>query len=208
VAVDGEKARRGSRLLLGAFAVLWAVGVAAGMKALYDHSGTAGEAAASPRRWPTAAGIALDTRRPTLVMLAHPRCPCTRASVAELSVLMTRAQGGLSAHVLFVEPSGTQAGFAHGSLWDAARAIRGVEVHSDPGGHVADRFGARTSGQVMLYGIDGRLLFAGGITSSRGHQGDNAGLDRVLSLVRGGKAERSESSVFGCGLFDKKKGKS
>jgi hypothetical protein len=60
----------------------------------------------------------------------------------------------------------------------------------------------------MLYGIDGRLLFAGGITSSRGHQGDNAGLDRVLSLVRGGKAERSESSVFGCGLFDKKKGKS
>ena len=136
-------------------------------------------------------------------MLAHPRCPCTRASVAELSVLMTRAEGRVDAHVLFVEPRGTQAGFARSALWDAAAAIPGVEVHLDPGGRTADLFGARTLGQVVLYAPDGHLLFAGGITSSRGHQGDNAGLDRVLSLLRGGNAERAESSVFGCGLFDK-----
>ena len=37
------------------------------------------------------------------------------------------------------------------------------------------RFGAETSGQTLLYDRDGRLLFSGGTTGSRGHDGDNAG---------------------------------
>jgi hypothetical protein len=199
---EGITSRRFSSRFLVLLAVLWTVGLALGLKALYDHSGTAGEKALAPEVWPEGP-IARDRTLPTLVMLAHPRCPCTRASVAELGVLMTRAEGRLRAHVLFVEPEGTDKNFATGSLWQAARAIPGVEVHPDPRGRVAASFGAKTSGQVVLYGNRGRLLFAGGITSSRGHQGDNAGLDRVLELVKSGKAERSESSVFGCGLFDK-----
>jgi hypothetical protein len=200
--VERPTYRRMPRSLLPSFAILWVLGVGVGMKALYDHSGTAGQRAVAPRGWPEGS-IARDRSRPTLVMLAHPRCPCTRASMAELAVLMTRAKGRLAAHVLFVEPSGTGSSFATDALRQAAAAIPGVEVHRDPGGRVASSFGAKTSGQAVLYGNDGRLLFAGGITSARGHQGDNAGLERVLSLVRSGKAERSESAVFGCGLFDK-----
>lgn len=208
MAARGEASGRKSSVLLAAFALAWVGGVAFGMKALYDHSGTAGEVGLSPRSWPMQRTIVLDARRPTLLMLAHPRCPCTRASVAELAVLMRRAEGKLSAHVLLVEPAGTPRGFAHGALWTAVAAIPGVEVHADPGGRTAALFGAKTSGQVVLYGSDGSLLFSGGITSSRGHQGDNAGLDRVLALLRGEKVERAESSVFGCGLFEKRKGKS
>ncbi|HVR19589.1 MAG TPA: hypothetical protein VMS65_07830, partial [Polyangiaceae bacterium] len=109
MAPDGDIERRWVRPALVACALAWVVGIAGGMKALYDHSGTAGEAAQAPPSWPAQGVIARDTGRPTLVMLAHPRCPCTRASVAELSVLMTRAQGRVSAHVLFVEPPKTAA---------------------------------------------------------------------------------------------------
>ena len=45
--------------------------------------------------------------------------------------------------------------------------------------------GATTSGHVLLYDAGGVLRFAGGITDGRGHEGDNAGLDAALALLRG-----------------------
>jgi hypothetical protein len=85
---------------------------------------------------------------------------------------------------------------------EAAR-IPGVMVAVDEDGLESERFGARTSGQVMLYGADGRLLFKGGLTAFRGHMGDSAGFQRILSLVRSGKADQATSAVFGCRLSDK-----
>jgi len=46
----------------------------------------------------------------------------------------------------------------------------------------------------------GRLAFSGGITLARGHEGDSAGLQRIRSLLRTGKADRSEAPVYGCSL--------
>jgi hypothetical protein len=115
---------------------------------------------------------------------------------------MTRASGRLSAHVLFVKPEGTEADFETTDLWNSAARIPGVTVHADERGQEAARLGAKTSGQVVLYGKDARLLFAGGITAARGHRGDNAGLDRIVSLLTRGRAERAASAVFGCSLFE------
>jgi hypothetical protein len=72
----------------------------------------------------------------------------------------------------------------------------------DDEGAEANRFHAATSGQTLLYDADGRLLFSGGITGSRGHAGDNAGENAIVSWVNSGAAARTETSVFGCALFD------
>ena len=48
----------------------------------------------------------LDPARPTLVMLAHPRCTCTRASLAELAELMARVTQRPKAYVVFIKPGG------------------------------------------------------------------------------------------------------
>ena len=53
---------------------------------------------------------------------------------------------------------------------------------------------------TVLYDIQGRLLFSGGITSARGHEGDSAGLQRISSLLRTGKADRSDAPVYGCSM--------
>ena len=78
---------------------------------------------------------------------------------------------------------------------------RVVLVDRDADGVEAARFGAKTSGQALLYAADGRLLFHGGLTPSRGHEGDNEGLRRVTAILDG-KAARDESPVFGCSLRD------
>jgi hypothetical protein len=53
----------------------------------------------------------------------------------------------------------------------------------------------------MLYGSEGNLLFSGGITAARGHEGDNAGRSAIISCLTKSEAERNQTPVFGCSLF-------
>lgn len=185
----------------------WLLGVGAGLSVLWDYSNTPGSAGAVSPRWPTAIGRAHG--RPSLVMAVHPHCPCSRASIRELALIMTRCRGRLDARVLFVEPPGVGRGWAETDLRDEAEAIPGVEVLTDPGGATSRRFGAETSGHVLLYDAGGDLRFSGGITAARGHSGDNRGRDAILALMAAenlptpGRAGPAETFVFGCPLLDR-----
>ena len=73
-----------------------------------------------------------------------------------------------------------------------------MTVIRDEGGAEALRFRAAASGLVLLYDGQGRLRFAGGITSSRGHEGDSFGRRRILAVLAGASADREDAPVFGC----------
>ena len=141
--------------------------------------------------------------RPTLVMLAHPHCPCTQASIGELAQLMARLQGKVAAYVLFVKPKEAGRDWDDTDLRRSAEAIPGVKVLLDPDGVEARLFGAETSGHTQLFAADGRLLFSGGITASRGHAGGNAGETAIVALVNNQTPARSETLVFGCALANR-----
>jgi hypothetical protein len=115
---------------------------------------------------------------------------------------MARLQGRLTAHVLFVKPEGAPAGWEKSDLWDKAAAIPDVRANWDIGGAEARLFHASTSGQVLVYSAQGRLLFRGGITASRGHSGDNAGRSAVVSALTGGSRSPARTFVFGCSLLE------
>ncbi len=189
------------------FLTIWAVAVCAGMGILTKHEKRPGDAATSPTEWPELSRILRATKNPNLVMFAHPHCPCTRASIGELAMIMSRSQSRLAAHVLFLKPAEFETDWAQSDLWTSAAAIPGVTVAIDENGAEARRFGATTSGHAVLYDTDGRLLFSGGITGSRGHSGDNQGRSIVVALVNDGAARRpserypAECSVYGCPLF-------
>src|SRR4029078_12925735 len=68
------------------------------------------------------------------------------------------------------------------------------------GARVAARLGATTSGHVLVYGADGALLFSGGITSARAHEGDSIGQNAIVRALYGGKPPIDQTPVFGCGL--------
>jgi hypothetical protein len=113
---------------------------------------------------------------------------------------MTRLSGKLDAYVLMLRPKEMDEAWTHSDLWRSAQAIPGVHVQEDVDGAEAARFGAYTSGQVVLYAANGALLFRGGMTGSRGHEGDNAGEERIISLVTRGTSDSDHSSVYGCSL--------
>jgi hypothetical protein len=194
-----------NRLILIATSVLWLLLIGTGIGFIWNYESTPGQAAAAPDHWPTASRIQRATDRATLVMLAHPHCPCTRASIGELARLMTQAQGRVTAYVLFVKPTGFSTEWEKTDLWASAAAIPGVQVVGDDEGIEAGRFHAATSGQTMLYDTQGQLLFSGGITSARGHAGDNAGRTALVSLLTTNESEQKQTPVFGCPLFAQNK---
>jgi hypothetical protein len=116
---------------------------------------------------------------------------------------MLSLKGRVRATVLVIKPKGFPAGWEETDIVASARRIPGTTVLLDLDGTQAARFGAKTSGQAVLYDGSGKLLFSGGITEGRGHLGDNAGLQRIKSLVLTGKADKAESLVFGCPLSAK-----
>jgi hypothetical protein len=193
-----------NRLIPAVAGALWLFMIAVGVGALWSYESTPGAGAAAPGLWPTASSIKPAADRPTLVMLAHPQCPCTRASIGELARLMTQAQGRVTAYVLFVKPAGFSDRWVRADLWASAAAIPGVTPVLDDDGVEAGLFHAETSGQTVLYDAAGNLLFRGGITSARGHAGDNAGRTAIVSLLTSDEAEDRDTPVFGCPLFARK----
>jgi len=190
------------RTLLWIGGILWLSSIGVGMGLLWDYALTPGMPARPPEKWPAESRLPRAPGRPTLVMAAHPRCPCTRASLGELSWIVTRSQGQLSAFVLFLKPSGAPEGWEKTDLWQSVAEMHKVSVWQDVDGSEAARFHAQTSGQTVLYDKDGKLLFRGGITMARGHAGASVGRNAILELL----AERSvatETPVYGCPLSER-----
>jgi hypothetical protein len=186
-------------------AAAWLAAVAGGFSVVWKYKTTPGAGAAlAPRQWPAASAVARSGDRATLLLFAHPRCACTRASVAELARMMARFHDRLEARVLFWTPRAAPPDWNATDLWTSAERIPGVAVLRDEEGREASRFGAATSGGVALYDSQGGLLFEGGITSARGHEGDSFGQERIASLLTTGAADRAEAPVFGCPLDEER----
>ena len=182
--------------------VFWLAAVGLGMAALLNYSNTPSHDGLAPAHWPAQSTVRRVAGQATLVMFAHPRCACTRASVGELAELMAHCQGLVGARVVFFRPSGSAEDWAHSDLWRAAEVIPGVTVQSDEGGREARLFHADASGHTVLYDAQGHLVFNGGITVSRGHSGDNAGRDAIMAYLHAKSVERAQTPVFGCLILD------
>jgi hypothetical protein len=195
LAGSADLRRTASRLALG---ILW-LGVSCGGLALlawYDRA--PGTSQAAPLQWPADSKIHLSERGATLILFAHPRCPCTRASLGELEKIVARSRSAITTWVVFLKPTGSDDAWDRTDLVNTAAAIPGVHIVHDVDGIEASRFGATTSGQAMLFSDRGELLFNGGITLARGHAGDNAGRSAIESYLENRAPACRETPVFGC----------
>jgi hypothetical protein len=195
--------RRKYLLVTVIFGVVWSLALVAGLRTMMSYESVPGTVGKVSEHWPVVSRIPAPNERPTLIMVAHPLCPCTRASMDELARIMARVQGKVSAYVLFLKPQGAPADWENSDLRRTAAKIPGVTVLSDLDGMEARRFGAETSGHTFLYDRNGALLFSGGITQARGHAGDNAGESAIVALVNDHHAELAKSFVFGCSLVER-----
>jgi hypothetical protein len=188
-------------ILTALLGVTWLAAVASGLAVLMRYESTPGRVGAVGETWPAASAIPRPGPNPALVMLAHPHCPCTRASIGELAQIMADTHGKLDAHVLFIKPPGAGSDWDDTELRRSAAAIPGVEVLTDADGTEAAGFGATTSGHTFLFDRTGALLFSGGITASRGHAGRNDGESAIIAAVNGKPSDRARTPIFGCSLI-------
>lgn len=180
----------------------WALVAAVGLALIVGYAFRPSPAAARGD-WPEASTLECQSGRPTLVVFLHPKCPCSEATLFELSAALCDFRGNSPAYVLFSVPIHADAAWRDTALIDQARHIPGVTVVFDEGGIESARFGVRTSGQVMLFDAARRCVFGGGITPSRGHEGDTVGravIDRVM-VRNQTPASPVRSPVFGCALY-------
>jgi hypothetical protein len=194
----GASAPSARRRLLGAAFLAWAVLVGAGGWAFLRYAYAAGDPGRPPVDWPSGSALPRAAERPTLVIFLHPRCPCSRVSLAELAWTLDRCPAAPAVRAVLAVPPGASDGWACTPLADEAARLAAV---STDGGREAGLFGARTSGHVLLFAADGRRLFTGGITDGRGQRGPSLGREALLTALRDGAAPAREAPVFGCPLF-------
>ena len=180
--------------------VLWGAAVMCGLAYAWRYELTPGNGASPRSRWPAGSACTLATDRPTLVMFVHPQCPCSRASLQELALLMTHCRDRIDAQVLFLQDPLKKVDWTRSDLWASAVNIPGVAARIDAGAAEQRCFGAGVSGEVFAYLPSGELLFHGGITAGRGHAGDNAGRAALESFLSGGEMAVRATPVYGCSL--------
>ena len=183
--------------------MLWTSAVTAGFYDLLLYDTAPGEVMPPPSAWPAEREMPTTAGLFKLVLVVHPQCACSRASIGELAILMAKFQDKVDAYALFHAPSSRELEWSKTDLWDTAISIPGLKAVIDKDGVIAKRFNALTSGEALLYDPDGKLLFWGGITSSRGHSGDNLGRDTITKLLSGVQSEVQQTAVFGCHMTKK-----
>lgn len=192
------------KYLLFFCAILWFSIAVGGVFYLMRYENTPAEKNAFyPSTFPPESRIEQSAERSTLIFFAHPKCPCTRASVRELSRLLTDVNGKLQVYVVFIRPKDESEEWTQTDLRASAEAIPKVRILIDEDGRETKIFNAQASGLVLLYDRHGNLRFEGGITASRGHEGDNAGSRALFEIVMQETDETVKTPVFGCPLHNK-----
>ncbi|MBS2024291.1 MAG: hypothetical protein JST92_17960 [Deltaproteobacteria bacterium] len=178
----------------------WIVAVLGAGALIWDGELKPGAVRPTPVRWPEQSHLVRAAELPTLVVFGHPQCGCTRATLNNLRTLQAKLPGRFAVRVAMTQPADAPQNWFDTDTVRLAREVAGGGFHAEDGLE-SRRFGAETSGTVLLYASDGHLLFSGGITDTRSHEGVSRGLIALEELLTGARTEPVTGlPVFGCAL--------
>jgi hypothetical protein len=165
---------------------LWALGVGGAMALAMRYEAT-------PGRTGSAEPIVKPGRE--VVMIIHPDCPCTGASVRLFQRLLSGAKSPIPARLFVVAYGEPDHDVAHEPYAKAVPAARASWITPE---EAKRRFGAYTSGHTVAY-LHGKPVFSGGLTSGRGVESSS---DSQIDLKNflAGKPVKADRQVFGCAL--------
>ena len=162
----------------------------------FRYDSVPGVAAPSKPDWPSTSNIKYSTATNTLVMVLHPHCPCSRASLQQVSTMKNHGNS-FKCIFLFYTPSRFASGWEKTDIWNQASEIPGAELVSDIDGRETRKFSGFTSGQTYIFDRNGQLRYSGGLTEGRGHQGECQNLDAAVKALSSDSAATS-GAVYGC----------
>lgn len=131
-----------------------------------------------------------------LVMVAHPLCPCTAASLRQLALISER-HPHLDVCIYFTQISSRDV--QKSTNVSIANSIPLAKISYVSENDQRANIGAATSGQVFLFNPDGKQVFNGGLTDGRGVEGDSKGT-RSIDQILDGHLLTATTGVYGCAL--------
>jgi hypothetical protein len=190
------------RIVMGSGVLVWLLVVGIGFWTLTARSFVPGISGNPKLAWPEASGLQRNVGGYTLVVVLHPECPCSQATLEELDSIVAQCSSRLAVRVICMQYDDMAEPIERSRIWLRAKRISGVTVVKDMHSEKVRQFDAETSGETRLYGPGGGLLFRGGITASRGHVGDNPGQEAIIDFVTRGVRAGAPivTPVFGCSL--------
>jgi hypothetical protein len=137
-----------------------------------------------------------DPGRWTLIMVVHPDCPCSKASLRNLAAILDATRLPVRAEIVGAVPPGYDGPMRNLAL---ARGIVKSELVIMDADRALQTYGARTSGHLFVYDPDQDLVYSGGLTPARGAEDAMSSMRWFNVLVRQG-AIASSAPTFGCSL--------
>ena len=171
---------------MSAGTVLWFLALGLGF-----HNILAWEATPGPGSQKRPA-LELAKGRPALVVVLHSMCPCSLGTVANLHYLTPAQSRKIDVTLVVTGPHCRTSAVAVQACLVPRAHIRFLTE-----GQVIAKYGALTSGQAYLFDQSGALVFAGGLTDSRGCQGQSRGMKAVTDTIAGKPCVKA-LPVFGC----------
>ncbi len=141
-------------------------------------------------------------KTPKILLFVHPRCPNTIATVRQLRNILLHDKYEVSVRMIVICPPGCSESWFETPLLEEARRIEDLEVILDYGGVLSKRYGALTSGMLLVYNERNNLVFQGGITPTLGHEGECSGKRSLEQSLTGKTPDEKHAAVFGCPLFE------
>lgn len=143
-----------------------------------------------------------DKNSPTILLFYHPKCPCTLASARCLARLASRFNGSPNFYAYAYCPAEEPDTWIASSTTDELRTINNVTIFPDRNAEKCKQFGVRISGHILVYNSAGKLVFSGGITPYRGHEGGSMAAMDFIQHANGKVLEPSCWPTFGCSILD------
>ncbi|MBW7927116.1 MAG: hypothetical protein H3C58_03300 [Fimbriimonadaceae bacterium] len=137
-----------------------------------------------------------DPGRWTLIMIVHPDCPCTKASLRNLAAILDATRLPVRAEIVGAMPPGYEGPKKNLAM---ARGIVKSELVIMDADRALQTYGARTSGHLFVYDPDQDLVYSGGLTPARGAEDAMSSMRWFKALVHQG-AIASSAPTFGCSL--------
>ncbi len=119
----------------------------------------------------------------------------------ELSRVLSETRDVPRIYILLYRPSVLPPDWSEGGVLPSLAAGLNAHLAQDTDGRYAAALGASTSGEVILYSRNDDLLFQGGVTALRGHEGPSAGADRLEAALQHQTPLLQAVSVFGCPIL-------
>ena len=131
----------------------------------------------------------------TCVVIAHPHCPCTAASLKAIRSLAAGHKDEISVRTVLVSDQRD----LESPNYRLAIAIPGGTAEWLTITHALERYDAHTSGQVFIFSSSGKLAYSGGVTPARGIDQPRFAA-QLFERIKASDGALESYPVFGCPL--------